>query len=70
VPQLSVLTQAISLFKNGGQGGMMANIGTAVNIATMAGNAFGFNPFGGGSNGTSQGGIGGIISQFVNNVPQ
>ena len=52
------------------KGDIIGNIGTIANVANMAGNAFGFNPFEMITNKVPQiGGLSGILSQFINNVP-
>jgi len=52
------------------KGNIVGNIGTIANVANMAGNAFGINPMNLINSKINSGGLSGIISQFINNVPQ
>ena len=72
VPQLNVLIQAANMISGMKNGNIISNIGTIANVANMAGNAFGFNPTGLINNSKigNIGGLGGIISQFISNVPE
>ena len=52
------------------KGDVFGNIGTIANVANIAGNAFGFNPMQMITNKIPQiGGLSGILSQFINNIP-
>ncbi len=70
VPQLSVLIQAAGMVAGMKNANLIANVGTIANVANMATNAFGFNPMSLINNKANTGGLGGIISQFISNVPQ
>lgn len=52
------------------KGDVFGNIGTIANVANIAGNALGFNPMQMITNKIPQiGGLSGILSQFINNIP-